>query len=321
MKKKILGVLLLILCILNGCGTQENVEYKQKDLVEPDKILLDGDGGTKIITYENNPEKYTAIYDAINENWWKYVDTDEEIVSDDELIEVSNVEKLRTASDSRYMNDLSVMQSMTFVYEEQLMTWTRSAVQEFEVSELFFILPKDAEEGKNTKSFYQVRTKDEKVPFEGIFSYYYSDDFFNILSETGQTVSSVYNEEPTDIEIDHFSDITTDEMYDIFFNNTGWTRLEGEKVYWNPLLECVTINHTFSEKASEKQLEDARDYVKVLELYRNASWESETRALWNRIPWDADVIIQVYVEDELISQDIYENCENGLYYKETHYKK
>jgi hypothetical protein len=46
--------------------------------------------------------------------------------------------------------------------------------------------------------------------------------------------------------------------------------------------------------------------------------------IWNvydNMPKDAEVIIQVYVEDELVSQDIYSDVEKNIIYKVTRYEK
>ena len=85
------------------------------------------------------------------------------------------------------------------------------------------------------------------------------------------------------------------------------------------------MNHTFSEKASKKELESARDYWKTMQfINRDFSVWTMHLDIWNvydNMPKDAEVIIQVYVEDELVSQDIYSDVEKNIIYKVTRYEK
>ena len=160
---------------------------------------------------------------------------------------------------------------------------------------------------------------------EGIYTYYFNNDVFEALSENAFTVSTIYNESPVEIDLQFFSDLTVEEMKEKLITYNNWTHLKDHHLYWNPLTEQLIINHTFSSNVYEKELESAKHFWKTMHFVnRDASVWTMHLDVWNmynNIPKDSETIIQVYVEDELVSQSIYSDIENNLIYKVMRYEK
>lgn len=202
------------------------------------------------------------------------------------------------------------------------MQWTKSNGDIVEIRKLMFALPKHAEEGKSTKGFYIIFQADNTSVNEGVYSYYYNNELFNALSDAGNTVTSGYRDTPTEFDLQYYSNITNEEMKSAFINTYGWTHLTDHSLYMNTLSKQVVVNFVFSKKASEKELNAAREYWKVIETYESYHRSNpDIYTIWSRVPENAEITVQVFAEDELVSQDIYGEIENGVIYTEIHYEE
>ena len=90
MTKRIIKIVILIALVIfmTACGGKEPIDFAQKTLQEPSSIEIITNGRTISITKEN--EKFQRIYDAIAKYWWKYTESEADVVLEDELMEVSN---------------------------------------------------------------------------------------------------------------------------------------------------------------------------------------------------------------------------------------
>lgn len=322
MKKTMLILLtFLIITCLSGCGANAPEAYLQSNLPKPDYIELNQNNTT--VSYEKDSEKYNEIYEAILQNWWKTSVDESSIIDDNDLVEVENIKQIKTTSDMRYSSSDDTF--LRFYYEEQPFIWTKSAKETTEIGNITFVLPEYPEENKCVKSHYIAYRADNFAVNEGIYTYYFNNDVFEALSENAFTVSTIYNESPVEIDLQYFSDLTVEEMKEKLITYNNWTHLKDHHLYWNPLTEQLIINHMFSSNVSEKELESAKHFWKTMHFVnRDASVWTMHLDVWNmynNITKDAETIIQVYVEDELVSQSIYSDIENNLIYKVMRYEK
>ena len=89
---------------------------------------------------------------------------------------------------------------------------------------------------------------------------------------------------------------------------------------WNPKTEQLIINHLFSKNATNKELESAKDYWETMEIMRGlSSLHLDIVNTYNNIPENAEVIIQVYLDNQLMSQNIYGDIEGNIIYKTEYY--
>lgn len=321
MMKKINSFLLrvLFLCILGGCASTNDIEFAQQTLQEPDCIEVMNNSEI-LATYNKDSEEYMEIYNAIRQNWWKNAPEGYDCASDNSLVNVKNIKDIRTTSDMRYVTGEQIF--VNFSYTEQSMQWNRSTGEKVKIIELIFVLPKNAEENRNVKGYFAATDTEDNISSEGIYTYYYSDELYNALSESGKTVTTEIHNVASKVDLSYFIDITIDDMQKVFLETYAWTHLIDHNVYWNSVSKQTVINYTFSEKASEKELSAARDYWNSIGIFRNRqNSDSNVNVVWSRIPQNAEVIIQVYIEENLIFQDIYGDIEKGIIYKEIHFQK
>ena len=322
MKKNIcFFILIFITSCLAGCGSKEQIKFMQSQLPTPDHIELRQDDS--IVTYEKGTEKYDAIYEAILENWWKSSTDKEENIDDTDLIAVKNLKEMKTNSDRRYVDHRDIY--LRFIYEKEPMQWTKSKAETVDIGQILFMFPEYPEENKNVRGCFGVYHSDRPSVHEGFYTYYFSNESLEALSENGLLVETSNSENPVEIDLQYFSNLTFEEVKEKLITYNNWTHLENHWLGWNPLTKQIVVNHTFSEKASKKEMESARDYWKTMQFINRdfSVWTMhlDIWSVYDNMPKDAEVIIQVYVEDELVSQDIYSDVEKNIIYKVTRYEK
>ena len=199
---------IFITSCLSGCGSKETIEYAQSQLPTPDHIELRQDDS--IVTYEKGTEKYDAIYEAILENWWKNSTDKEEIIDDTDLIEVKNLKEMKTTSDRRYVDHRDIY--LRFIYEKEPMQWTKSKAETVDIGEILFMFPEYPEDNKNVRGCFGVYHSDRPGVHEGVYTYYFSNESFEALSEKELSVATSDNEYPVEIDLQYFSDLTFEEV-------------------------------------------------------------------------------------------------------------
>lgn len=321
MKKILLLISIFMISCMTGCGTKEQIEYAQSQLPKPDRIEVRR--GDSIVTYENDSDKYQQIYESLSANWWKTAEDKAYSINEQDMTAVRNLKEERTTSKDRFAGDVEAC--IRLLYEDSPMLWTKSSVLDAEIGEINFVLPHYPIEDEQTKGHYIVFNAERPSVNEGLYHYYYSNELFEALSENGKKVSTLYSEQPLKIDLQYFSDLTFEEVESKLISNNSWTHLEEHKLYWNPITQQIAINYIFSKKTPEDELESSRDYWTTMQYIYNSltnfSSYSDIYNLYERLPKNAEVIIQVYAEDELVSQDVYGDVEDNIVYKVIRYEK
>lgn len=317
-KTCIFTILFFFSCFLYGCSFEENMAYSQETIFEPNRIDVTRMSDFETISYDTSEDKYKLLYNTLEKNWWRTTNEKLGIADDSQLTPVKSLKNLRTSTNKRYSMGNEIY--IDFIYENSPLQWTRSNGQIIDIRLVRFVLPEHAEENKNVLGHIIVYENIDGN-HEGFYKYYFDENVFNILSDNQNKVSSIYIETPQKYDLSYYSNITNEKMLDTFFQNYAWTQLIDHTVYRNSNLNSVVLNYVFSKKASKKDISSARDYWKSIGLYRSIQVSSnpDVYSLWTRIPKDSEVVIQVFVENTLISQDIYGNIERGIIYEETHY--
>ena len=317
MKKNfILLMIITIGLILSGCQSNTADEYLQANLPMPDYIEISQK--YEQVSYEKGSEKYNEIYENILKNWWKISETGQNFVDDTELVGVEDLKDLKTTSNLRYATENQIL--LSFIYENTTFVWTRTKNQSEDCGEMMFVLPQYPLENKNAKSQFIVYKKDQPSVHDGIYTYYFSDELFASLSQESNLVSTTYYKEPKSIDIACFSDISFEEFKNELIKWNNWTHLKSHQMLWNPKTEQLIINHLFSKNATNKELESAKDYWETMEIMRGlSSLYLDIANTYNNIPENAEVIIQVYLDNQLMSQNIYGDIEGNIIYKTEYY--
>lgn len=322
MKKIIVFIIsVFVMSCLAGCGSKEPIEYMQSQLPKPDRIEVRRDDN--IVSYDKQSDKYNEIYEALNKNWWKSSENKAYSIDEQEFIEVDNIKEERTTSKMRYAGDVEAC--IRLLYEKESMNWTKSSHETVAVGEINFILPHYPIENEQTKGHYIVFQAERPSVNEGLYHYYFSNELFESLSENDKKVTTIDSDSPAEIDLQYFSDLSFKEVESKLISINGWTHLEKHQLCWNPLTRQIAINYYFDGKTPDDELESARDYWNTMEYVFNSlsnfSLYSDIYNLYERLPRDAEVVIQVFVGDELLSQDIYGDVEDNIIYKVVRYKK
>lgn len=312
--KKIL-FLLLCMVLLPGCGKSSNIRYSQQVLPKPESIEL---RKPYVVVYEENSKKYTEIYEEIHKNWWKISEAIEHKINDENMKKVETLEDISIKTNMRYATEEQIL--LSFIYENNPIDWSEKSGKIEKITRIDFVLPTETEEDMNVKGIFTINSDKGNNMHNRIYTYYCSDDLFNAISEKGKVVKTDYRNSVSEISIDNYQEITVEKMINEYINNYAWTNLVDHSVFWNWEKEQVVINHEFSKTASNEELENARLYDKNIHFYRSRSFNTIGNS-WEEVPEDAEVIIQVYKEKELVSQDIYSDVESGIAYKQVHYEK
>ena len=304
--------------LLNGCQKIDTVVYPQKVLQKPEKIVIRRTTENNKAIYDEGSQKYIDIYEIISKNWWKYSADLEYRINDENLVEVETLEDIKTKTKMRYSTGEQI--TLSFLYGNHPISWITKEGESTEINKIEFILPKEAEENMCIKGIFVLNENVGEQVGNRIYAYYYSDDLFNTISDHGKVVKTIHNNNALDINADKYEEITVLGVRDIYINKYAWTNLKEHRVFWNWKDEQVVINHVFSKEVSEETLGEARDYTSNIELYKGVSFDVIGNS-WSEVPNDAEVVIQVFKESELISQDIYSEVECGIPYQQIHYTK
>lgn len=318
LKRIVIFVLMsLIVGILSGCFGSEPESYAQEFFPAPSRIDVRRD--IHVTSYDKETDTYRVIYDALCQNWWKISEQEEDFIDAAYLYKVEKLKQIKTTSNKRYVSEEDIL--IECYFEEEPLKWTKSATEIIDVGHIWFFLPKYTKQDALVKGYCVVfRAGDRPDYSEGVYTYYYSNDVFEALSESGQEVTTILHEKPMVVDVEKSTGITYEAIQPKLIEVNGWTHLREHSVYHNE--ECVIINYMFSKNASDKEVESAAKYWNTLQVLRG-KWTlyPDMTNLWLNIPVDENVLIQVYKGEELVSQNLYSNIENGIIYREEYYSK
>ena len=314
----ILLFIFIIVISLIGCQKKDNIIYYQMDLQRPERIEIRRTVENGNTIYDEDSQEYLKVYESLKENWWMYSADSSSKQNNENLIEVKDLNNIETTTQMRYADGNQI--TISFIYENSPMLWTTKKGNSIEITKIEYFLPTEVEENMNTKGIFRVIGNRELPITNPIYAYYYSHNLYNAISESKKSVSTIYSDNALEINVEKFEEITVEKMLDVYRENYLWTDLKEHKVFWNWENEQVVINHVFATGVSEEILDKARGYSINIELYKDVGFDIIGNS-WSEVPNDAEIIIQVFLENELISQSIYSDVESAIPYKQIHYKE
>ncbi len=314
----ILLFIFIIVISLIGCQKKDNIIYYQMDLQRPERIEIRRTVENGNTIYDEDSQEYLKVYESLKENWWMYSADSSSKQNNENLIEVKDLNNIETTTQMRYADGNQI--TISFIYENSPMLWTTKKGNSIEITKIEYFLPTEVEENMNTKGIFRVIGNRELPITNPIYAYYYSHNLYNAISESKKSVSTIYSDNALEINVEKFEEITVEKMLDVYRENYLWTDLKEHKVFWNWENEQVVINHVFATGVSEEILDKARGYSINMELYKDVGFDIIGNS-WSEVPNDAEIIIQVFLENELISQSIYSDVESAIPYKQIHYKE
>lgn len=288
------------------------------DLQRPERIEIRRTVENGNTIYDEDSQEYLKVYESLKENWWMYSADSSSKQNNENLIEVKDLNNIETTTQMRYADGNQI--TISFIYENSPMLWTTKKGNSIEITKIEYFLPTEVEENMNTKGIFRVIGNRELPITNPIYAYYYSHNLYNAISESKKSVSTIYSDNALEINVEKFEEITVEKMLDVYRENYLWTDLKEHKVFWNWENEQVVINHVFATGVSEEILDKARGYSINMELYKDVGFDIIGNS-WSEVPNDAEIIIQVFLENELISQSIYSDVESAIPYKQIHYKE
>lgn len=288
------------------------------DLQRPERIEIRRTVENGNTIYDEDSQEYLKVYESLKENWWMYSANSSSKQNNENLIKVKDLNNIETTTQMRYADGNQI--TISFIYENSPMLWTTKKGNSIEITKIEYFLPTEVEENMNTKGIFRVIGNRELPITNPIYAYYYSHNLYNAISESKKSVSTIYSDNALEINVEKFEEITVEKMLDVYRENYLWTDLKEHKVFWNWENEQVVINHVFATGVSEEILDKARGYSINMELYKDVGFDIIGNS-WSEVPNDAEIIIQVFLENELISQSIYSDVESAIPYKQIHYKE
>jgi len=161
---RILAVLLALLLLLCACGTQEDVEYAQRLLPEPESIeVVSGNGNS--ITYEKTDENYEKLYAAFQANWWK-------MMGEDRFTEVSSLKAIKTTANRTY---LELSGTIVYFLYPNAIPWTLDNGNTLDIRLVAFILPQSTDTEGSVEGDFTV-AEEALGNNQGLYTYYYPQE-------------------------------------------------------------------------------------------------------------------------------------------------
>jgi len=158
--------------------------YPQSVLQDPDRILVDVDGGADIV-YEKDTEVYKALVDAFRRNWWKHTEENLDIASEDALVAPIAPEVLKTTSWRTYRETDDTI--VCFQYTDHPVIWEYADGNKTVIETIAFVLPEKNWSGENMRGFFTISKTENFGSNEGIYTYYYPSEITNDFWDFVQT--------------------------------------------------------------------------------------------------------------------------------------
>lgn len=138
---------------------------------------------------------------------------------------------------------------------------------------------------------------------------YYEDSYKEVYSNKA------------DYNVDAFKNITNQEMNGIFTKDYGLDSLSGHDLFWSETEKTIIIRFYFPKDTQRWQINSARAYsLNELNLMDVNVYEYNPYGLWvinNLIEVDPRIISEIYVDGDLIIQDMYTNKVDVNRYENT----
>ncbi len=109
------------------------------------------------------------------------------------------------------------------------------------------------------------------------------------------------------------SDITESQASDSFYQFYSWTGMNAHQVFWDENSGQLVFNVMFAKSAPSWQLNSAREYG--MNTFLNKRVSNYIPDPYQAMVYGMDIetiLIQIYVEDQLLSQDFYSGTREGF---------